>query len=366
MPNSDSERLAHIRLARSKGIGPVTFLKLLDLHGDAATALDALLDSPHAHKAASKDQAKAELSAAAKIGASTLLVGDPDYPSRLAAIPDPPTILHCLGDIFLLQSSALAVVGARNASGAGLKLTRTISKAVGEVGICIVSGMARGIDAAAHGAALETGTIACLAGGLDNIYPPENRQLYENIRSTGLIVSEMPVGTKPQARHFPRRNRIISGLSDGVLVIEAAIRSGSLITARLAGEHGREIFAVPGSPLDPRSAGANSLIKDGAILARGAVDIISEFTTLQPRQTKLNPINDTEKEKPTDQAPMGKPTETPNPKDLMTILSPSPIHIDEIVLLIGGSADSILAELQMLELDGKIARHSGGRFSRIV
>lgn len=362
MPTHDSERLAHIRLARSRGIGPVTFIKLLDLRGDALTALEALLDGPHAHKAASIDQARAEISAAAKLGASTLLLGEQDYPDRLAAIPDPPPILHCLGDLSLLKHPTLAVVGARNASGAGLKLTRSISTAVGEAGICIASGLARGIDAAAHSAALETGTIACLAGGLDNIYPPENRRLYANIRTKGLLVSEMPIGTKPQARHFPRRNRIISGLSDGVLVVEAAIRSGSLITARLAGEHGRDIFAVPGSPLDPRSAGANSLIKDGAILVRNADDIISEFTTLQPRQVKPSPIHQAEKKA----VARREPDQKTNPKDLMTILSPSPIHIDEIVLLTGKSANSILVELQMLELDGKIARHSGGRFSKIV
>lgn len=362
MPDHDAQKIAHVRLARSQGIGPVTFSKLIDLHGDAVSALDALLDGPHARKAGDVNSAKAELLAASKLGAKTLFLGGPDYPARLAAIPDAPPLLHCLGNMSLLEGPMLAVVGARNASGGGLKLTRTLSAAVGEAGICISSGLARGIDAAAHAAALETGTIACLAGGLDNIYPPENKQLYENIRSKGLIVSEMPVGTKPQARHFPRRNRIISGLSDGVLIIEAAIRSGSLITARLAAEQGRDIFAVPGSPLDPRSAGANGLIKDGAILVRSADDIISEFKTLNPDQhVRLRPSAIQTKT----QTPAA-PVQKIDPTDILTILSPSPIHIDEIVLLADGNAETILAEIQLLELDGKITRHSGGRFSRIV
>jgi len=363
MPNPDAQRLAHVRLARSQGIGPVTFLKLVELHGSVANALDTLLAGAHAKKVGSLENAKNELAAAAKLGATTVYLGDPAYPRRLAAIPDPPPILHCLGDLSLLDGPTLAVVGARNASGAGLKLTRAIASALGRAGICISSGLARGIDAAAHGAAIESGTIACAAGGLDVVYPRENQQLYENIRSKGLLVSEMPPGTKPQARHFPRRNRIISGLSDGTLVIEAAARSGSLITARLAGEHGREIFAVPGSPLDPRSAGANQLIKDGAILVRSANDIINELPTSIPKQTQMRPAVTK-----TDRKSANSPTasQPPNPSDLMTILSPSPIHIDEIVLLCDGAADNILAELQLLELDGKVARHSGGRFSKIM
>ncbi len=363
MPSPDAQRLAHVRLARSQGIGPVTFLKLLELHGDAANALDALLGGTHAKKVGSIDDAVSELAAASKLGATTVYLGDPAYPSRLAAIPDAPPILHCLGDISLLEGPTLAVVGARNASGAGLKLTRTIATALGEAGIWIASGLARGIDAAAHSAAIETGTIACLAGGLDIVYPRENQQLYENIRSKGLLVSEMPPGTKPQARHFPRRNRIISGLSDGTLVIEAAARSGSLITARLAGEHGREIFAVPGSPLDPRSAGGNRLIKDGAILVRNADDIINELSTSTASRPQVKFSDTKSKKKP---ANLSAPAQSPNPANLITILSPSPIHIDEIVLLCDGAADSILAELQLLELDGKVARHSGGRFSKIM
>ncbi len=329
MPANNAQRLAKVRLARSQGIGPVTFLKLIEIHSDATTAIDALLDGPHARKVASLDHARAELAAAAKIGATTLCLGDPEYPKRLAAIADAPPLLHCLGDLSLLDARIVAVVGARNASGAGLKLTRSITTGLGKIGICISSGLARGIDAAAHGAALETGTIACLAGGPDIVYPPENKHLYENIAANGLLVSEMPIGTKPQARHFPRRNRIISGLSDGVLVIEAATRSGSLITARLAGEQGRDIFAVPGSPLDPRSAGANRLIKDGAILARNAEDIISELASPKLQKKKVTTARANPKENTVPQAVA--PTITPG--DLMTILSPSPIHIDEIVLL---------------------------------
>jgi len=363
MPNTDAQRLAHVRLARSQGIGPVTFLKLLELHGHPENALDALLAGKHSKKVSSLAAAISELNAASKLGATTAFLGDPEYPSRLAAIPDAPPLLHCIGNMEHFEGPTIAVVGARNASGAGLRLTRSITTALGEAGICIASGLARGIDAAAHGAALETSTIACLAGGLDIVYPRENQQLYENIRSQGLLVSEMPPGTKPQARHFPRRNRIISGLSDGTLVIEAAARSGSLITARLAGEHGREIFAVPGSPLDPRSAGANQLIKDGAILVRSADDIINELSTSTASRSQVKLSDTTPKRK---SANLSTPTQPLNPADLMTILSPSPIHIDEIVLLSDGTADSILAELQLLELDGKVARHSGGRFSKIM
>lgn len=362
MPANNAQRLAKVRLARSQGIGPVTFLKLIEMHGDALAAVEALLDSPNARKVASIDVVEKELESAAKLGAQTLYLGETGYPGRLAAIADAPPLLHCLGNLTLLDERIIAVVGARNASGAGLKLTRSLASGLGKAGVCISSGLARGIDAAAHSAALETGTIACLAGGLDIVYPPENKHLHDNIIANGLLVSEMPVGTKPQARHFPRRNRIISGLSDGVLVIEAAIRSGSLITARLAGEQGRDIFAVPGSPLDPRSAGANKLIKDGAVLVRNVDDIISELGSTQPQiqNIKTAPVRST-RIKAQQTAPL-----PPIPGNLMTILSPSPIHIDEIVLLNGGKADAILAELQMLELDGKVARHSGGRFSRIV
>ena len=261
----------------------------------------------------------------------------------------------------LFDKQLCAIVGARNASGAGLKLTGAIASDLGKQNVGIVSGLARGIDTAAHHASLTSGTIACLAGGLDVVYPQENRDLYRSILENGLVVSEMPPGAKPQARHFPRRNRIISGLSDGVLIIEAAARSGSLITARYAAEQGRDLFAVPGSPLDPRSAGGNQLLKDGAILVRNADDIIHELAVSAPRKA-VSHISGHESKTPVGEKVMAPPQPVGK---LLSLLNPSPIHIDEIVALSGMAAQSVVAELQLLELDGKIARHSGGRFSRI-
>lgn len=361
MSTEDQKLLAHIRLARSTSVGPVTFHKLIEQHGSAASAVEALLDSPNAKKVCSLQAAERELDNAAKAQMSVTWHGAKDYPFRLSAIPDAPPVLYYKGDTALFDRQLCAIVGARNASGAGLKLTNKIATELGQNGVGIVSGLARGIDTAAHHASLSTGTIACLAGGLDVVYPEENRSLYRDILETGLIVGEMPPGTKPQARHFPRRNRVISGLSNGVLIIEAAARSGSLITARYAAEQGRDLFAVPGSPLDPRSAGGNQLLKDGAILVRDGSDIIQELATPQMPQKVAGGA-------PTKPAARGTKTTAarrPSTKNLLSLLNPSPIHIDEIVALSGMAAQSVVAELQLLELDGKIARHSGGRFSRI-
>ncbi len=362
MKATERQKLDHIRLARSQSIGPVAFQKLIEMHGSASNALDALMDGPQSKKVCSESVADIELSAAEDFGASTLCLGFDDYPARLAAIPGAPPLLYVKGQRELLNARTAAIVGARNASAAGLKITRTLACALGEAGVTTVSGLARGIDTAAHTASVPFGTIACLAGGLDVVYPQENKGLYLQIMDTGLLVSEMPPGTKPQARHFPRRNRIISGLSDGVIIIEAAAKSGSLITARFAAEQGRDIFAVPGSPLDPRSAGGNRLIKDGAILTRNADDVLAELGAEMPlfhQQTTINePIQSTSQE---------QHASTPAIKagDLLALLNPNPTHMDEIIVLSGLSAERIATELQMLELDGKITRHSGGRFSRI-
>ena len=361
MTIADQQLLAHVRLARSTPVGPVTFHKLVDKHGSAANAIDAMLDSPNAKKVCSLQIAERELDNAAKAKMDVSIYGADTYPYRLANIPDAPPVFYYMGDASLLDRQLCAIVGARNASGAGLKLTNMIASELGKNSVGVVSGLARGIDTAAHHATVESGTIACLAGGLDVVYPDENRDLYKNILGSGLIVSEMPPGTKPQARHFPRRNRIISGLSDGVLIIEAAARSGSLITARFAAEQGRDIFAVPGSPLDPRSAGGNQLLKDGAILVRSAEDIINELAApalpKEPfRQEPVDPASRTYAQPSARQKTTGS---------LLSLLNPSPIHIDEIVALSGLAAKAVVAELQLLELDGKITRHSGGRFSRI-
>ena len=362
MSKSDKELIAHVRLARSRSVGPVTFHKLIEKHGSATTAIEALLDGPNARKVFDQDAAKKEIDAAQAAGMSFFCSGDEHYPPKLAAIYDAPPVLYWKGNPDLLKGRLCGIVGARNASGAGRKLTRRITSELGANNVRIVSGLARGIDTAAHAASLETGTIACLAGGLDIVYPEENTVLYNNIAEHGLLVSEMPPGTKPQARHFPRRNRIISGLSDGVLIIEAAAKSGSLITARFAAEHGRDLFAVPGSPLDPRSAGGNQLLKDGAILTRDADDIVNELaehheTLVRPRQpvpkeAKINPI--------------ARKMTAKTKGGLLELLSPSPIHIDEIVTTSGMETNAVTAELQLLELEGKVTRHSGGRFSRIT
>lgn len=355
----DAEKIAHVRLLRSKSVGPVTFRKLLSKFGSASRAITALIDGPSAKNVAGLSVAEQELEAALKLGATCLFLGDTNYPENLAAIDDAPPIIYMLGQTNLLKQQAIAIVGARNASAAGTKITNKIAAALGKQGIIIVSGLARGIDTAAHNASIETGTIACLAGGIDTIYPLENTTLYHAIAEKGLLVSEMPPGTKPQARHFPRRNRIISGLSSGVTIVEAAARSGSLITARFAADQGRDIYAVPGSPLDPRSAGANQLIKDGAVLVRSAEDILDElptFTVLTANYSKTK--ENKEFATNVDETPTASRTE------LTSLLSPNPIHIDELVRLSGRTANDVLTELQLMELDGKITRHSGSLFSR--
>lgn len=355
---TDNELVAHVRLARTGRVGPVAFRKLLNLHGSAAQAIEALLDSPNARMVLGTERAKAELTAAYDAGASVLTLGEEPYPATLAAIDDAPPLLYLLGDPNLMTRRCIAMVGARNASGAGLKLARSLAEGLSEAGFVVVSGLARGIDTAAHQASVNGGTIACVAGGLDVVYPQENKALHHEIATQGLIVSEMPPGTKPQARHFPRRNRLISGLSLGTVIIEAAAKSGSLITARFAGEQGRELFAVPGSPLDPRSAGANQLIKDGAVLVRNAQDILDELPDFAPFKAQPASKMSSKTNK------IALPAATQSSKgDLQQLLSPSPLHVDELVLLSGRATDQILAELQLLEIDGKVLRHAGNRFS---
>lgn len=317
------------------------------------------MDGPKASNIAEINIAERELEQAQKLGAKFLFFDDKDYPRPLAATSDAPPILYTLGDTSLLNRQSIAIVGARNASASGIKLAKKIASNLGAENIVVTSGLARGIDTAAHTAAVNTGTIACLAGGIDNIYPRENTELYTAIAKNGLIVSEMPPTTKPQARHFPRRNRIISGLSSGVLIIEAAARSGSLITARFAADQGRDIFAVPGSPLDPRSAGTNQLLKDGAILVRNADDILQElpsFTDISLMRSEA----EQNQEKPIKTSLIESEKHQP---ELMQLLSLNPIHIDEIVRLSGKSANDVLTELQLMELEGKILRHSGSQFS---
>ena len=271
-PLAHAERRAWVRLIRSEQIGPATFAALLQRYGSASEALNAL---PRLARRAGRTRGIAiasetaideEFERVARIGARLVALPDPEYPTRLAELEAPPPVITVLGEIEILSRPAIAMVGARNASAIAMRFARELARDQGQAGLTVVSGLARGIDAAAHHGSLDTGTVAVLAGGVDNVYPPDNKELYARIREQGAIVSEMPIGFAPVAQHFPRRNRIISGLAQGVVVVEAAMNSGSLITARFAAEQGREVFAVPGSPLDPRCKGTNNLIRDGATL----------------------------------------------------------------------------------------------------
>ena len=276
----DQERLDWLQLIRTDSIGPITFHRLIKKYGSAAEALTALpeLSSNAGRKkplrAASRDEAQEELNRADEINARLISFCEPDYPQMLAAIPDPPPVIYLCGHASLFEKPAVAIIGARNASAVGRKIARTLAAGLGEADVTVVSGLARGIDGAAHDASIESGTIAVVAGGVDVIYPPEHEELTRAIASRGALISERPPGYQPTARDFPRRNRLISGLSRGVIVVEAAAKSGTLITARFALEQGREVFAVPGSPLDPRCQGANKLIRDGAMLVQEAQDVL--------------------------------------------------------------------------------------------
>jgi DNA processing protein len=364
-PRTDRERLDWLRLTRSENVGPVTFRTLIERLGNASAALDALPrlarrgGRREALKLCGREEAEHELSALAELGGRFLYLGEAPYPRLLAAIEDAPPVLAVMGEPHLLEKPAVAIVGARNASAAGIRIARRLASELGEAGFVVVSGLARGVDAAAHAGALQGGTIAALAGGLDNIYPPENAELYAAIKSQGVLVSEMPLGTAPQARHFPRRNRLISGLAHGVVVVEAAERSGSLITARLALEQGREVLAVPGSPLDARAHGTNKLIRAGATLVQSAADILEALS--RPEGQRLR---EPEPAAPSD----GPEAALPDESEMATAraliverLGPSPIEVDELVRQTGFSPAVVLSVLLELELAGRLERQPGQR-----
>lgn len=279
-----------IRLVRSGGIGPITFRQLIARFGSAAAALEAVPDLARRGggkppRLASREEAEREAERVERLGARYLILGQGLYPSLLAEVDDAPPLLIAKGDLKLLDRLAIAMVGARNASAAACRFARTLAHDLGREGAAVVSGLARGIDSAAHDGALDSGTIGIVAGGIDVFYPPENEQRQRAMFERGLVLAEMPPGTEPRARHFPYRNRIIAGLSVGTVVVEAAPRSGSLITARLAAEAGREVLAVPGSPLDPRAQGCNQLIRDGATLIQNAADVLE---AVRPMQTRVS------------------------------------------------------------------------------
>ena len=353
---SDAERFARLRLARTDRVGPVAFSQLLQRFGSAVRAVEALPDlvrrsGRDGYALPAVERVEAELAAGERVGARLILLGDGDYPPVLAAVDPPPPVLWTLGDPTLLSRPCIGVVGARIASAGGQRIARGLSQQLGEAGHVVVSGLARGIDAAAHQGALPTGTVAVLGGGVDDIYPSENADLYRQIVEKGCIVSESPVGARAQARDFPRRNRIISGLSRGVIVVEAEIRSGSLITARLANEQGRDVFAVPGSPLDPRSKGPNELLRQGAILCEGLEDVERAFTTLR-----------TLREPPADSPFDGAPDDLDDAliEQVAALLSPVPTPRDELVRALDMPIGVVAAALLELSLAGRASLLPGG------
>jgi DNA processing protein len=362
---SDAERLDRLRLIRSDNVGPRTFCSLLDHFGSAREALAALPELAQRGGAArqiricSEGDARAELEASARLDVSLLAPEEAGYPPRLAGIDDAPPLLAVRGAPATLMRPMIAIVGSRNASAAGLKFAQRLAHDLGEANFVIISGLARGIDQAAHRASIERGTIAVLAGGHDRIYPPEHDQLLANILSSqGAAISEMPLGHEPRARDFPRRNRLISGCSLGVVVVEAAQRSGSLITARMAAEQGREVFAVPGSPLDPRAAGTNDLIKQGATLVTQASDIVDAVAPILERPPHLRFAEG-------DREPIDGDPEAGERARIVGLLGPSPVSLDDLIRLAGAPASVVRTVLLELELAGKLERHGGGLVSLI-
>lgn len=362
-PLSTTERLDWLRLYRSQNVGPATFFRLLQRFGSAAEALAALPDL--ARQGGSRQPprpwplaaAERELDTLDRLGGRLLTACDPDFPALLRPLETAP-LLTVLGNPALLLRPTVAVVGARNASLVGRRLARSLAAELAAAGVVVVSGLARGIDTAAHQGALMAGTAAVLAGGVDVVYPPENDELHRRIATEGCLVSEMPPGTQPQASHFPRRNRLISGLSLGVLVVEAMLHSGSLITARLALDQGREVFAVPGSPLDPRSQGTNRLIKDGAALVETAADVLDGLGQLAECRTPSPPPN------------TAADIALPNDDDLararnliLPALTPAPVTVDEIVRQCQLSPAVVSMVLVEIELAGRLERHPGQQVS---
>ncbi len=364
---SDEQRLDWLRLIRSDNIGPRTFRDLINHYGGARAALQALPalarrgGASRPGRICSEEDAAAEIKAAHARGIAFVALGEPDYPLRLTMIDDAPPLIAVRGRPAILNRDLVAIVGSRNASAAGVKFAERIARELGEAGFGIVSGLARGIDAAAHRASLTTGTIAVLGGGHERIYPSEHIPLAEQIVTDGATVSEMPLTWEPRARDFPRRNRLISGLALGVVIVEAARRSGSLITARLAGEQGREVFAVPGSPLDPRAEGTNGLLKQGATLVTEAADVISVLEPILGRGLDLPA-----REPPPDQASPHdiEPAEDERAR-IVSLLGPTPVSLDDLVRLSGASPAIVRTVLLELEIAGRLERHGGSQVSLI-
>ena len=363
---SAAEQVARLQLIRSDGVGPVGFRHLLARFGGAADAVAALPDLARRNGVASvgfsRAAADTEFGRAADIGARHVFLGEADYPALLAELHDAPPVVIVLGDTALGNRPGVAIVGARNASAAGRGLARGLAEDMGRAGWVVVSGMARGVDAAAHTGALATGTIACIAGGIDVAYPPENAELQHDVAMRGLVVSEMPPGTEPQARHFPRRNRLIAGISRGVVVVEAALGSGSLITARMAGEAGREVMAVPGHPADPRARGGNLLLKEGAELVEDAGDVIAVLGAFGAcREAGPQVLSRYGNAAARPRVEPGEMAASNVLHVVEALLSSVPVQVDEVVRLSGFDVASVMTVLVDLELDGRLRRHAGGR-----
>ena len=355
-------RLARLRLIRTPTIGPVTYRQLLARFGSAERAIEALPDlaargggkPPRIADAATVER---EIARVEKLGARYLFIDDADYPPLLAELDNAPAVMTIRGDIGLFARTSVAMVGARNASAAACRFARGLAVELGREGVVIVSGLARGLDTAAHQGSLATGTIGVIASGIDIAFPPENRALQEQVAEQGLLIAEQPPGSEPLARNFPHRNRVIAGLATGTVVVEAAPRSGSLITARLAAEAGRDVMAVPGSPLEPRAQGCNLLIREGATLVQSAADILETIRPIDPRMVRA-PAS------PFDGRPSGEPDDAER-RALIGLLGPVPVAVDELIRQSGLPPATVALVLLELELAGRIERHAGGRVSLV-
>ena len=370
----DEQRLNWLRLIRSQNVGPATFRDLISHYGSASSALEAIPELARRGGAAarirvcSREDAEREMVRCEKLGAQLIAMGEQEYPALLRAVDQCPPLICLLGNPAILAQKSIAIVGSRNASIAGLKLTQRFAHQLGDAGYVTISGLARGIDTAAHKASMEFGTAAVFAGGVDRVFPDENIRLAKEIvESGGALISEMPIGWQPRAQDFPRRNRIVTGLAQGVVVVEAARRSGSLISARLANEMGRTVFAVPGSPLDPRSHGTNSLIKQGATLVENADDVLESLLPLNPGSSDfVYDIGENDSDLFQEQGQ----TNTHETDDgvrtkIISALSPSPSDIDDIIRFTGAGAGQVQLVLLELSLAGRLERHAGGRVSLI-
>ncbi|WP_420011209.1 DNA-processing protein DprA [Tateyamaria sp.] len=365
-PTSEDDQFMRLRLLRSRRVGIATYYRLLIEHGTAQNALAAL---PEVARAAGVERYSicpervihAELKAGRAAGARLVARGSRDYPSALGDLNDAPPFLWVIGDTRLMHRPMIAMVGARNASSLGTRMARKLASDLGTAGYVIVSGLARGIDASAHIAALETGTAAVQAGGVDTIYPAENAELAQNLAKSGLRISEQPMGLQPMARHFPARNRIISGVAVATIVVEAAAKSGSLITARDALDQGREVLAVPGHPMDARASGCNMLIRDGATLVRSADDVLEALAPLATQNTPELPLDMPERP-PQDRRSLRETADLHS--QILSRLGPSPLAEDQLIRDLNTPASAVAPALVELELDGSINRAPGGLLSR--